>query len=44
MRHASIVGSWIASEIKEVAKDIRWLVTRERGWVRRGSRDGERRG
>ena len=25
----------IASEIKEVGKDIRWLVTRERGWVRR---------
>ena len=27
------ITRWIASEIKEVAKDIRWLVTRERGWV-----------
>jgi hypothetical protein len=28
------LSGWITSEIKEVAKDIRWLVTRERGWVR----------
>jgi hypothetical protein len=29
----SVIGGWIANEIKEVAKDIRWLVTRPRGWV-----------
>ena len=34
-RVLKVVGSWIVSEIKEIPKDIRWLVTRERGWVRR---------
>ena len=34
----AVVGTiqrWIVSELKEIEKDIRWLVTRERGWLRR---------
>jgi hypothetical protein len=30
-----VVGRWLATELREVARDIRWLVTRERGWLRR---------
>jgi hypothetical protein len=31
----SVVSRWLATELQEVVRDIRWLVTRERGWLRR---------
>jgi len=29
------IKRWIVNEFKEVGKDLRWVVTRERGWLRR---------
>src|ERR1700674_1477720 len=29
----NLIARWVAAELKELAADMRWLATRERGWA-----------
>ena len=34
-RVVTVIGRLITAELREVARDVRWLMTRESGWLRR---------